>query len=471
MSLCACCGRFPFRSCGSPPSKDETRRESSEGTRDECWEIGGDLSTNLRAEEFRLYRDLNRHAVNRKELPAKDILWFEDDQQPLNGVRVFGNKTQGCPYHLAVLAAAILIESRFPLRAHVSGDFDREQAEEVIRWADSVLDEPLAVPVCLDGDRLYTRLEALYRDPKTVFEQFTSRFRGAEKDSIEVLARRAGLDIVLEDIKENLSRYTSLTQIGATSLIGDYLRATDDPSRMIEMIAEVNQSKPVKQRFQLAELFALCYRRFSGPERPPPPGKARIKTQDDVWSDILLMMSGQDAPHYWIAPDRLLDAFAAAAPDRRKEFERIRKDEDAKRPKKPKHSPKAARETEPEPPHGRDYIVAQVELQREVHDDDGQVFPVIGEQLGQLVRKDREFATGDREYCLDMINAISGIAGLALRAPTWARIDSERNVDVLRRLTMLAAIKNHEARFCDLRKRILETPDSWPLLLAKPKAT
>lgn len=119
----------------------------------------------------------------------------------------------------------------------------------------------------------------------------------------------------------------------------------------------------------------------------------------------------------------------------------------------------------------RDYIVKQIELQREVHDDDDQVFPLYGEQLGQLVREDREFATGDRGYCLDMISAISGAAGLPLRAQTRARIDSECNLDIPRRLTMLAAIKNDELRFSELRKRILETPDSWPLLLVKPKAT
>lgn len=434
-----------------------------EGQSGEYWEIGGDLSTNLRAEEFRLYRGLDCHAVSRKELPAKDILLAQDEMNSLNGVSFFHNKTQGCPYHLAVLAVAILVESRFPRRAHATGDIDREQAEEVIRWADSVLDEPLTMPVCLDGERLYKRLAALHAEPAKVFEQFDYMFRGEEPERFEVLARNAGVSAVFEDLKQDMSGYKNLNQIGATALLGRFLRATDDPARLIEMIAEVNKSKRKAGRFPMSELFRICYRRFSGPAKPPrAPKRARIKTQDDLMSDFVMMMSGRDDPEYWIARDRLLKAFTAAAPELRNEFDRIMKEEDAKRPKP---VPRAVSEPEPDSPRGRDYIVEQIELQREVYDDDDQVFPVIGEQLGQLVRKDREFATGDRAYCLDMISAISEVAGLSLRAPTWARIDSERNIDILRRLTMLAAIKNDEARFCDLRKRILETPDSWPLLL------
>lgn len=54
-------------------------------------------------------------------------------------VRVFGDKTQGYPYHFAVLAAAMLIEERFPRDAMVWGDIDDGQAEEAARLAAPIL--------------------------------------------------------------------------------------------------------------------------------------------------------------------------------------------------------------------------------------------------------------------------------------------------------------------------------------------
>ena len=51
------------------------------------------------------------------------------DDSPVHGRDIFGNKTQGEPFHLAVLAVAMVIETRLPRQAFVFGDFDRQQCE------------------------------------------------------------------------------------------------------------------------------------------------------------------------------------------------------------------------------------------------------------------------------------------------------------------------------------------------------
>ena len=88
-----------------------------QGMPDEHWVVSGDLETNLRAETFRLYRLFERQFHRRLKLADKDVLWRIDEYGSSNGDEVFGNKTQGYPYHLAILAVAILAESRFPGRA------------------------------------------------------------------------------------------------------------------------------------------------------------------------------------------------------------------------------------------------------------------------------------------------------------------------------------------------------------------
>src|SRR6185312_3069512 len=76
--------------------------------------------------------------------------------------RVFGEGEQSPSCQLALLAAAMVVESRFPGDALVSGCFDREKAELARRWASGVLGTSVALPVRVDAWRLAERLGARY---------------------------------------------------------------------------------------------------------------------------------------------------------------------------------------------------------------------------------------------------------------------------------------------------------------------
>lgn len=136
------------------------------GTSDEHWIVSGDMTSLQRAEAFELYRHHARqfpgdHFIRR---PAndRDVLWAEPgdglDYFHGNGTVLWNSKTQGCPYHLALLAVGMLVESRCPRAACVIGDIDRHDAEQVALWANALLEEPIDLPVCVDPDRLYRRL-------------------------------------------------------------------------------------------------------------------------------------------------------------------------------------------------------------------------------------------------------------------------------------------------------------------------
>lgn len=98
--------------------------------------------------------------------------------------RVFGNKTQGLPFHVALVAAGMLLEERFPRSAYTSGDIDRDDAEVAARLAAPVLGRTLAAPVCTDAARLITRLRAEYADD--ALDAAAARlFRGEPIDLLE----------------------------------------------------------------------------------------------------------------------------------------------------------------------------------------------------------------------------------------------------------------------------------------------
>jgi len=98
--------------------------------------------------------------------------------------RAFGNKTQGLPFHYALLAAGMLLEERFPRSAYTSGDIDREDAEVAARMAAPILGRTLAPPVCTDGARLIARLRAEYADD-ALDKAAEELFRGEDIDLLE----------------------------------------------------------------------------------------------------------------------------------------------------------------------------------------------------------------------------------------------------------------------------------------------
>ena len=121
--------------------------------------MAGDRATLGTGERQRLYRDLGRYVARD---PAADEAVPDDIllSPPSLAVRIFGDGDQSEPCQLALLGAAMVLETAFPRSALVSGSFDRAQAEAARRWAKSVLDVSLALPVRVDAFRLAERLGA-----------------------------------------------------------------------------------------------------------------------------------------------------------------------------------------------------------------------------------------------------------------------------------------------------------------------
>ncbi len=149
-----------------------------------CWCILGDFQTLQMAEDHVMFRSLDNYRFGPSEEIPDDILAvayepqdpdrYEETYRFVDSpVSVLKNKTQDLAYHIPLLAAALVIETRFPRHALVGGNITPRDARKAKAWAEEVLGIPLASPVRMDRARLEARLAAFLGEEERgdAFEQ------------------------------------------------------------------------------------------------------------------------------------------------------------------------------------------------------------------------------------------------------------------------------------------------------------
>ncbi len=196
------------------------------------WCVVGDRETLRTAECQELYRDLSRYRsgsdrFDRSERPACNDIVVDaaraDGHDSGRSVQVIGDTTQGYPYHFAVLAAAMLIEERFPAHAMVGGDIDRGQAKEAAHLAEPILKRRLVLPVRVDAPRLIERLKASYSPDELpgAFHRVYLGECGAEEAVLRAFPSEEGTRLW----RAALSSHSSPAVLGVVRLMIDWLNS------------------------------------------------------------------------------------------------------------------------------------------------------------------------------------------------------------------------------------------------------
>lgn len=208
---------------------------------DAHWSVCGDAVSLETGESQRLYRDLSRYQrADEEESPPEsseppDIVVHaaaDEDGYMEGPARVFGEKTQGHPFHFAVLAAAMVVEERFPGRAMVGGDIDRGQAEEARRLAAPHLGRELPLPVRVDTERLIERLRVQFHG-RALAAAFERAWLGDDPQEA-VLRAFPGGDGAATWL-EALRRHPKPTTLGAIGLLIDWLNAERDMAELLRL--------------------------------------------------------------------------------------------------------------------------------------------------------------------------------------------------------------------------------------------
>lgn len=167
---------------------DITCLTPSEGEED-GWCTTGDCTYIRTAENYFLPKNLVDGKVEMDALDAilgavPAYLDYDWDNECCNHVyRLWGNKTQGMPYHTYLLAIAALIEARLGTKAFTYGDITRGQFKRAVEIANQYLEHRIDMPDRCYMDRLLKRVRNLplsVKESISVFEQFYLGTKDAE---------------------------------------------------------------------------------------------------------------------------------------------------------------------------------------------------------------------------------------------------------------------------------------------------
>lgn len=215
--------------------------------------VCGDSESMQMAESFVLYGDLARYRNRyRTEAPATrrpDIL----DLYLADGgtVQVYSEKTQGYPYHGAVLGVAVLAEGLFQGAALAGGDITAAQCEQAVQDIADRLGVGVSVPLQVDAERLYARLVGTAPTLASL-DQFVHTFLGPMDEAIRTLSRQVPRDLALDWLALRMGQYDGKLTLGIVGLLRDWMDATGDLDGLI-VAAAIRPGGPRFDPIVLAE--------------------------------------------------------------------------------------------------------------------------------------------------------------------------------------------------------------------------
>ena len=160
------------------------------------WQADGDYETMCTAESYHLFKELADDEGGDPDagdammgaLPSRlDYDW--DDPRVKKIFRLWGDKTQGEPYHMYLLAIGCLIESRLGKKAFVYGDITRGQCKKAVELANGFLKTPIDIPARCDLERFFQRVSELPLTELERMEVFEAFYLGEQSAEFGELLR------------------------------------------------------------------------------------------------------------------------------------------------------------------------------------------------------------------------------------------------------------------------------------------
>lgn len=194
------------------------------------WGANGDIETLAVAEKFILLRDLI--GENEVEADAGDAMlgacqlylnYGWKDERFTHVYREWGDKTQGEPYHIYLLAVACLIEARLGTKAFVYGDITWEQCKSAIEIANEFLDEKIEMPDRCYADRLMRRVNALDFSEREKLDLFDGFYLGIREAAYGETLRQYFSRESLDSYWESKFQNSRIGTIGFNQQISEYL--------------------------------------------------------------------------------------------------------------------------------------------------------------------------------------------------------------------------------------------------------
>lgn len=221
------------------------------------WCADGDYESMHTAESYSLYRNL---VEDDEVIPdAGDALMgaipaylnYDWNDERFNKVySIWGNKTQGEPYHIMLLAVACLIEARLGEKAFVYGDITRGQCRKAVELANMYLGKAIDVPDRCDMERLWNRIGKLpfgENEQLILFEKFYLGTKGEEFGQYirNRYSEKACTEYWMKKFKDS-----SIGTMGFNEKISEYLLWGFDLENLCRLIKYENkEGEPQYEKF------------------------------------------------------------------------------------------------------------------------------------------------------------------------------------------------------------------------------
>ena len=472
----------------------------------EYWRVEGDSLSGRRAESFILQRHFTddekfspkKYNSSRSILwqDAKDINYFDGD-----GRTIFHEKTQGYPFHYAMLAVGMLFESRFPRKALVLGDVTVDQVEMVKNWSSTFLKEPLKLPIIMDEVRLWEQLIQDYEsDESSAMQRFSTLYHGAFS-SMEAFVRVGLGEEALEAFLSNeLSNASSLGTTRAFNMVKPLIE-TLGLSKTMGMLERINKRHPKQEKFDFANFAESLASKFitfdeeaKGVLMKFYPSDSGLRNIDDTLGALFMKMRGFSPPEVFkskVDCNELLAIFRPLVAEsqqlEQKLNEIIAKCEEVlvlARKKKAEaanknHSDESSASAS-EPSVGEAETQASYEkfFLREARRQ--LIVPVSPEKWEQLLGKFREMITkaeaqnaelhelcsnSDRETLMRLLYTQVRESGFAPLENSWGHMENEKVETLKSLLIFTSAFDWKELQMSQLRGYIFDHPELWPFLV------
>lgn len=442
-----------------------------DGLKQRHWHVVGDFASKESGESFIFYYDLEHYrsrGSHSKSDDAVDDVIVNVIAEEGSYCHVFSDKTQGCPYHIPLLAVAMLVEDRFPKYAHASGDIDIHQAKQAQVFAKTVLKKEIALPLAVDAPRLFNRIQAHYQG-KEAIKYFDRVFRGESNSRFEALYKMSDSATFTQGFLDDLRHYKSPTQLGVIDLSMTWLNATRDLRTLCEL-ACLHEDGPKFDPVQFSDALASTWisideslRGVMNPFRKPKGATDSVASQ---FGSILFDMGGLKGRNmrFYMDENQVLEILSALFPGHAKQIEQVFTTETEKIRKNLADSQKGVEElvkrSDEDPEFGDGSSFMLLKSAANLSKNQRMMLESMAYALSltrtKFQEEDPEIFQEPFEQMHEKIVKISHHQGITLTEDAWKWIDKENDPELLRFALMLVLIKNHEQRFWNMRKGLLE---------------
>ena len=162
------------------------------------WHASADSVTLSEAESYYLPKDIYEDGEYYDRKAGDPILSrlseyvssCEDEDHENDPIRLWGDKTQGEPYHISLLAIACLLQHRLRNKVFVYGDINKGQCKQAVSIINKYLDDPIDIPDQCDPERLADRIVRLGLSEEIQIEFLSNAYLGNKDEAFGEFIRQ-----------------------------------------------------------------------------------------------------------------------------------------------------------------------------------------------------------------------------------------------------------------------------------------